>query len=131
MTIHAFSQFILTASERCFFKFFLIISNYEYCRKIIAAGRRFRGHVWSWSSSINTHKYFNITFAPSISRIVSHMMTRFVVPKMPLLRTACSTTVYVANRVEEDSSPGTKEIHWQKHVKGNNTDNTVLIFSRR
>lgn len=24
MTIHAFSQFILTASERCLFKFFLI-----------------------------------------------------------------------------------------------------------
>lgn len=109
MTIYAFDQFISTASEM---RFLLILSHrdYEYCHKIIAAGGRSRGHEWSRRGSINTHKYSNNTLAPSVSRTVSHMTTRFVVPKMPLLRTACSSAAFVANRIEEDSSPETKEI---------------------
>lgn len=106
-----------------------------YCRKIIVACGRSRSYEWSRRDSINTHKYSNITLAPSVSRTVSHMTTRFVVPKMPLLRTACSSAACVANGVEEDSSLETRSRKKYASLAGArekdnivNTDNTVLIF---
>lgn len=81
-------------------RFFLILSyrDYEHCHKIIAANERFWGHEWNRRGSINMHKYSNNTLAPSVSRTVSHMTTWFVVPKMPLLWTACQPLSWQSRR---------------------------------